>query len=131
NGERFLDEGADFRNYTYAKYGHEVLKQPEQVAWQIFDGKVLHLLTDEYRTRLVTKVRADTIEGLVAQLDEVNQEQLLKTIREYNAAVDTSVPFDANRLDGRAARGLAVPRSNWANPIDTPPFEAYAVTCGI
>ena len=51
NGERFIDEGADFRNYTYAKYGREVLKQPGQAAWQIYDGKVLHLLTDEYRTQ--------------------------------------------------------------------------------
>src|SRR5262249_27327313 len=28
NGNRFVDEGADFRNYTYAKYGHIVLEQP-------------------------------------------------------------------------------------------------------
>lgn len=131
NGDRFIDEGADFRNYTYAKYGQEVLKQPEQAAWQIYDGKVLHLLTDEYRTRLVTKVSSDTIEGLADQLEEVNRDRLLKTIREYNAAVDTSVPFNANTLDGRSARGLLVPRSNWANPIDKPPFHAYAVTCGI
>jgi tricarballylate dehydrogenase len=131
NGDRFIDEGADFRNYTYAKYGQEVLKQPEQAAWQVYDGKVLHLLTDEYRTRLVTKVSSDTIEGLADQLDEVNRERLLKTIREYNAAVDTRVPFNANTLDGRSAKGLLVPRSNWANPIDTPPFHAYAVTCGI
>jgi len=27
--------------------------------------------------------------------------------------------------------GLAMPKSNWANTIDTAPFEAYAVTCGI
>ena len=46
-GERFVDEGADLRNYTYAKYGHEILKQ-QQFAWQVFDGKVLHLLRDEY-----------------------------------------------------------------------------------
>jgi tricarballylate dehydrogenase len=26
---------------------------------------------------------------------------------------------------------LPVPKSNWANPIDQPPFEAYAVSCGI
>lgn len=130
-GERFLDEGADFRNYTYAKYGHEVLKQPGQVAWQIYDGKVLHLLTDEYRTRLVTKVRADRIEDLVSQLDEINSEKLLNTITEYNAAVDPDTPFNANSKDGRSAKGLKVPRSNWANTIDTPPFEAYAVTCGI
>jgi tricarballylate dehydrogenase len=28
-------------------------------------------------------------------------------------------------------QGLAIPKSNWANTLDTPPFEAYAVTCGI
>ena len=26
---------------------------------------------------------------------------------------------------------MAVPRSNWANPIDEPPFVAFSVTCGI
>jgi tricarballylate dehydrogenase len=26
---------------------------------------------------------------------------------------------------------LRVPKSNWANKLDTPPFEAYAITCGI
>ncbi|KQZ01562.1 tricarballylate dehydrogenase [Pseudolabrys sp. Root1462] len=130
-GERFIDEGADFRNYTYAKYGREVLEQPGQVAWQIYDGKVLHLLTSEYRTRTVTKVRADTLDGLIAQLDEVDSEGLRRTISEFNAAVTQDVPFDPNSRDGRGAPGLTVPRSNWANPIDTPPFEAYAVTCGI
>ena len=29
-GRRFVDEGADFRNYTYAKYGRVVLEQPGQ-----------------------------------------------------------------------------------------------------
>lgn len=130
-GKRFLDEGADFRNYTYAKYGELVLKQPGQVAWQIYDGKMLHLLTDEYRTRQVTKIKSETIEGLISQMDEVNQENLLKTIKEYNSAVDQDTPFDANSKDGRSARGLEVARSNWANTLDTPPFEAYAVTCGI
>jgi len=130
-GERFIDEGADFRNYTYAKYGREVLEQPGQVAWQIYDGKVLHLLTSEYRTRTVTKVRADTLDDLIAQLDEVDSDGLRRTVTEFNAAVTKDVPFDPNSRDGRSAPGLAVPRSNWANPIDTPPFEAYAVTCGI
>ena len=40
DGERFLDEGADFRNYTYAKYGREILNQPDHSAWQLFDAKV-------------------------------------------------------------------------------------------
>ena len=55
---------ADFRNYTYAKYGRVILEQPDNFAWQVFDQKVLHLLRDEYRIRQVTKVQADTLEGL-------------------------------------------------------------------
>lgn len=130
-GRRFLDEGADFRSFTYAKYGHIVLAQPGQFAWQIYDSKVTHLLLDEYRTRHVTKVTANTIEELVDKMEDVDKAQLLRTISEFNAAVRTDVPFNPNIKDGRCAPGLEVPRSNWANTLDTPPFEAYAITCGI
>ena len=131
DGERFVDEGADFRNYTYAKYGRVILGQPGQFAWQVFDKKVLHLLRDEYRIKRVTKVRADTLEELVQKLDDVNPGRALATIKAYNAAVKRDVPFNPNVKDGRATIGLAVAKSNWANTIDEPPFEAYAVTCGV
>ena len=130
-GDRFVDEGADFRNYTYAKYGAVILAQPGQFAWQIFDRKVLHLLRDEYRIRQVTKVSADTLESLVTKLDDVNAAKALETINQYNAAVRTDVAFNPNVKDGRGTRGLQVPKSNWANLLDEPPFEAYAVSCGI
>ncbi|MBI4191873.1 MAG: FAD-dependent tricarballylate dehydrogenase TcuA [Betaproteobacteria bacterium] len=131
NGVRFLDEGADIRNYTYAKYGRIILEQPGQSAWQIFDSKVLHLLADAYRFKQVTKVTANTLEELVGKLDGVNKEQALKTIKEFNAAVKQDVPFNPNLKDGRGTTGLTIPKSNWATTIDAPPFEAYAVTCGI
>lgn len=131
DGQRFVDEGADFRNYTYAKYGRQILEQPGQFAWQIFDAKVSRLLRDEYRIPQVTKVSADTIDELATKLEGVSPEGFRRTVGEYNASIDTSVPFDPNVKDGRGTRGLAVPKSNWANPLDTPPFEAYAVTCGI
>ena len=130
-GRRFLDEGADIRNYTYAKYGHVILEQPEQFAWQIFDSKVKHLLRPEYSSKHVTRVTANTLADLVGKLDGVNAAEALKTIGEYNAAVKQGVKFDPNVKDGLRTEGLAIPKSNWANPIDTPPFEAYAVTCGI
>jgi tricarballylate dehydrogenase len=130
-GERFVDEGADFRNYTYAKYGRAILMQPGQFAWQVFDGKIVPMLRDEYRIRRVTKVRADTIEELVARMEDVDAAHALDTIKAYNAAVRADIPFDPNVKDGRCTRGLAIPKSNWANTVDTPPFEAYAVTCGI
>jgi tricarballylate dehydrogenase len=130
-GERFVDEGADFRNYTYAKYGHAILFQPAQCAWQVFDGKVTHLLRDEYRIREVSKVQASTLAELASRMEDVNAERFLQTVREFNAAVQTDVPFDPTVKDGRGTRGLALPKSNWANPLDTPPFEAYQITCGI
>jgi tricarballylate dehydrogenase len=130
-GRRFVDEGADFRNYTYAKYGRVILNQPLQFAWQIFDAKVKNQLRDEYRIKQVTKVTANTLEELVKKLDDVNAEAALKEIKAYNAAVRTDIPFNPNVKDGRRTEGLPVNKSNWANTLDTPPFEAYAVTCGI
>ncbi len=130
-GKRFVDEGADFRNYTYAKYGRVILEQPGQFAWQIFDQKVKHLQRDEYRIRQITKVTADSIEELAKKLEGVNAEQFVKTIAEWNKAVRQDIPFNPNVKDGRRTEGLAINKSNWANTIDTPPYEAYAVTCGI
>ena len=131
NGERFVDEGADFRNYTYAKYGRVILMQEKQFCWQLFDGKVLHLLRDEYHIKRITKVRADTLEELVGRLEDVNPVKALATLREYNAAIKRDVVFNPNIKDGRGTTGLAIPKSNWAIAFDTPPFEAYAVTCGL
>ena len=131
NGKRFVDEGADFRNYTYAKYGRVVLEQPGQFAWQIFDQKVKHLQRDEYKIRQITKVVADRIEDFAQKLEGVNAQQFLQTIAEYNKAVRADIPFNPNIKDGRRTEGLPVNKSNWANTIDQPPFEGYAVTCGL
>ncbi len=131
DGRRFVDEGADFRNYTYARYGREILAQPGHSAWQVFDASTEHLQRDEYRIRQVTKVTADSIEELCARMEDVHTEQALATISEFNAAVDRSVPFDPNVLDGRRTKGLSPDKTNWAMPIETPPFSAFRVTCGL
>jgi len=131
NGVRFVDEGADFRNYTYAKYGRVILQQPKQFAWQIFDGKVKQQLRDEYRIKQVTKIAGNSLEELVSKMDDTDQKVALETLKKYNAAVRTEIAFNPNVKDGRRTEGLEVNKSNWANTLDTPPFEAYAVTCGI
>ena len=103
-GERFCDEGADFRNYTYAKYGRLILEQPHQFAWQIFDQQVVHLQRDEYRIRQVTKVTADTIEELADKMAEyapVDKAAFLKTVREYNDGGRSQHPVQPDR-QGRA-----------------------------
>ena len=61
DGERFVDEGADFRNYTYARYGRAVLEQPGGVAYQLFDATTRPLLrTEEYDMPGVSVETADT-----------------------------------------------------------------------
>jgi tricarballylate dehydrogenase len=130
-GRRFVDEGADFRNYTYAKYGRRILEQPHQVAWQVFDSKVAGLLRDEYRIRQITKVEADTLDDLAKKMDGIDADGFLREVAAYNAAVQDDVPFDPTLLDGRGTVGLSVPKSNWAQRLDTPPFMAFQVTCGI
>src|SRR5437868_14248188 len=131
DGRRFVDEGADFRNYTYAKYGRVVLEQPGSYAWHVFDSQVEHLLHEEYRSKGTTKVQANTLEELVARMEDVEPHAFLESVREYNAAIKRDVPFNPNIKDGRATTGLAIEKSNWANPLEKPPYVAYAVTCGI
>ncbi|MEE8465400.1 MAG: FAD-dependent tricarballylate dehydrogenase TcuA, partial [Dehalococcoidia bacterium] len=130
NGERFLDEGEDFRNYTYVKFGRAYLTQPQGLGFHIFDEKVKHLLRDEYHIDQVTMARADTLQELAERLD-IDPEGFVKTIEEYNAAVQTDIPYNPTIKDGRGTVGITPPKSNWAETIDSPPYTGYAVTCGI
>ena len=131
NGERFVDEGEDFRNFTYAKFGREVIKQPNQIGWQIFDHKVRHMLYPEYDVKSATKVKAKSLEELIKKIDGINKNKALKTIIEYNNAVREDIKYDPTIKDGRCTKGLKLNKSNWANKIDKAPFYAYGVTCGI
>ncbi len=128
-GERFVDEGLDFRNYTYVRFGREVIRQPRRTAFQIFDQKVLHLLREEYRIREVTKAEDMTFEGLAKKL-EIDVEGFVKTVTAFNASI-VDTPFNPAVKDGRGTRGITPPKSNWAQALDSPPYVGYAVTTGI
>jgi tricarballylate dehydrogenase len=130
-GQRFLDEGLDFHSYTYAKYGGEILKQPGMFAWQVFDQKAVRLLRDEYRIPRTTKERADSFEDLAPRLEGVDARGFLETVRIFNTAPRPEVAFNPNIRDGLATQGLAIDKTNWAQRLDQPPYEAYAVTTGI
>jgi tricarballylate dehydrogenase len=134
DGNRFVDEGEDLVFYTYAKMGGEILRQRSGIAFQIFDGKVTHLLEPRYST--ARPLEAQTIEDLAMKISErypelrFNVTQFIETVRLFNAATRPG-SFDPSRLDGVRTEGISPPKSNWALPIDTPPFVAYAVTGGI
>ncbi|MDP3136027.1 MAG: FAD-dependent tricarballylate dehydrogenase TcuA [Burkholderiaceae bacterium] len=128
-GQRFVDEGADFRNHTYAKYGREVMKQSQRTAIQVFDAKTIDMVRDEYRIKQVTKFTSDTLEGLAEGLG-VDKEGFLKTVKEFNAACQPG-HYNPAVLDGVKTVGISPPKSNWALPLDKAPYTGFVVTCGI
>ena len=131
DGNRFVDEGINFRNYTYAQFGAAIMAQPGHFAWQIFDAKVFDLLYGEYNFHDAHFVEADTLEALIPKLEGVDHAQAAQTLADYNAAVDPSVVFDPTILDGKGTKGLPLAKSNWAQTLDEGPFRAYPVTGGI
>ncbi|MEI6469483.1 MAG: FAD-dependent tricarballylate dehydrogenase TcuA [Betaproteobacteria bacterium] len=130
-GRRFVDEGADFHSFTYAKYGGEVLKQTGQFAWQVFDSKVKDILRNEYRIKFVTKVTANTLEELSEKMEGVNAKEFLNTVNSYNSNINHKVKFNHTILDGKGTENINPPKTNWAQALDSAPYEAYQTTCGI
>ena len=128
-GRRFIDEGEDFHAYTYAKTGAEILKQPGGIAYQIFDEKLKEAV-GRYLYDGATPVIANSIKEL-AEMLEINPDALTKTVEEFNNAVVEDRPFNELIRDGRATKGLYPPKTNWAQKLDTPPYTAYAATCGL
>jgi tricarballylate dehydrogenase len=83
----------------------------------------------DHRIKQATKHVASTLAELCRRVEDTDSEAALAELKRYNAAVRRDIPFNPNVKDGRCTEGPAMPKSNWANTIDTPPFEAYAVMC--
>ncbi|KAJ3513574.1 hypothetical protein NLJ89_g2875 [Agrocybe chaxingu] len=136
-GHRFVDEGEDFRNFTYAKFGRAILEQPGGYAFQVWDAKVTgRLRKEEYGEGIVEKIWAQSIEELAEKLVDwglEDQQQFVDTLHTYNAATKGNLDgWNPAVKDGlRTHKPLEVPKTNWALPLDSPPFMAVKVTCGI
>ena len=132
NGEakRFFDEGKDSFDSTFEQLGYEIWRNQNQKAFFIGDQTTLGI--EHVKAIILTDkppIEARTIDEL-AKLLGLNAVGLEATIAEYNAAIGPGT-FNPHIRDGRAANGLAVPKSNWAFPINSPPFIAYPLTCAV
>jgi succinate dehydrogenase/fumarate reductase flavoprotein subunit len=144
-GNRFVDEGFDLRNFTYAVFGKEILKQPNGIAFQVWDAEgAKWLRKEEYADDITTNIRADTLEELADKLAKKglrDKRQFVATIKEYNESVEhfqtenKSKNFDPAIRDGvstqSSKKSLALAKSNWAMPLKKGPFQAVEVTTGI
>jgi tricarballylate dehydrogenase len=130
HAQRFFDEGADSFDATFERLGYEIWAHQSQQAYFIAEKAILDwpnvrniILTDQ------PPLEADTIAGLAERLG-LDAAALASTVSQYNAAIG---PGETDRTirDGKAARGIEPPKSNWATPIKNRPFIGYPLTCAI
>ena len=125
HGDRFYDEGEDVWPKRYAIWGRLVAAQPDQVAYSIIDSQSI----DKFMPSVFPPIEAMTIEGLGQQLG-LPGDSLRRTIDEFNAACRAG-EFKPMELDGLATRGLTPAKTNWARPIEKPPFYGYSLRPGV
>jgi tricarballylate dehydrogenase len=126
--QRFIDEGMDFKSYSYTVMGPAILRQPGGMAYQIFDQQTVERLETRYGSGS-RPIMADTIPDLASKLG-LSPAALVETVTTYNAAVQDG-PFNPAIKDGKYTRGITPVKTNWALPLEAPPFVAYKVCCGI
>lgn len=129
-GKRFCDEGEDEISLIYSKVGASIAEQPSALAYQIFDQRTVRLISEKDRTHS-TPIQADILEDLASKLS-IPTQTFLTTIEGFNSSCPTNTtPFDPFNLDHLSATNLTPKKSNWALPLSSPPYTAYAVTVGI
>jgi|SRR5690606_10800063 len=126
HGERFVDEAPGPADATYEAVTRVIHEQPRGIGYVILDARIDEVPTWQRAVRTDRPaITADTLAGLAEQL-EVPADRLQATVAAYNDACQPG-EYDPLTTDGLATAGLTPPKSNWARPIDAPPFRAYPI----
>lgn len=123
--ERFYDEGEEFWPKRYAIWGRLLARQPDQIAFSIFDAKAI----GSFVPPLYPPLQAGTVRELAGML-QLDPTALERTVAEFNRSVRPGT-FNLGVLDDCQAVDIKPHKSHWARPLDTPPFYAYPVRPGI
>lgn len=126
NAERFYDEGEDVWPKRYAIWGRLVANQPDQVGYVIIDSKSLNL----FMPSVFPPIKADTLEELAEKMG-LPAVQLRETVDTFNAACGDTSGFHPTELDGVSTTGINLPKTNWARPINEPPYYGYSLKTGV
>jgi tricarballylate dehydrogenase len=124
-GQRFYDEGEEIWPKRYARWGALIAEQPGQLAYCVVDAKTIKRFLPPVYEPLV----ADSQDGLCRQLD-VDRSAFLATLRDYNLATAGNHNLKSEK-DGLCTQGIEPRKSNWALPLDQPPFYAFPLRPGI
>ena len=125
-GRRFYDEGEDIWPKRYAIWGGLIAAQPGQIAFCIVDAKTI----GKFLPPMFKPYQADSLEALAPILG-LDPKVFVATVMEYNHAAAGNTEMHIQRLDGACTKGITPPKSNWAIPIDRPPFYGLPLRPGI
>jgi tricarballylate dehydrogenase len=126
DGRRFTDEAPGTVDAHYESVTRRIFEQRDGLAHVVLDAR--HLRVPNVRLAIRTDqppIVAGSLAELAAKL-AMPADALAETVRTYNAACVPGA-WKPLELDGVATRGLDPPKSNWALPVDEPPFHAYPI----
>jgi tricarballylate dehydrogenase len=129
-GRRFVDEAPGSTDETYESVAREIASQPEGIAYAVVDAKLEDV--PNYKLVIYTEqpaIEAATLSGLAGKLG-IPGAALEATVVAYNEACVPGA-FKPRQVDRLGTRGIEPAKSNWARPIDTPPFKAYPIVSSI
>jgi tricarballylate dehydrogenase len=126
-GQRFTDEAPGPIDASYEDTTRIIANQTLGIAFCILDNKINNI---ENWQRIVRSDQPPVTAPDVAALGRTlgfDGEAAQRAIDAYNRACPTAGQFDPRTLDGLATAGLSPRKSNYAVPLDTPPYHAYPV----
>ncbi len=125
-GVRFYDEGEDIWPKRYAIWGGLIARQPGQIAYALWDAKSNHL----FLPPMYPPTAGDDLADVARQLG-LDAEVVVRSVKEYNAAIVDGGSFDPTGLDSCHTDGLVPPKSHWAQKLDSPPYYGIAMRPGV
>ena len=125
HGQRFHDEGEDIWPKRYASWGLLIAKQPDQIAYALWDAKVNH----HFLPPMYGVTRANDRTELARQLG-LDSAAVLNTVKTFNDGVVDGT-FNPGQLDDCRTEGVEPPKTHWAQRLDTAPYYGIAMRPGI
>ncbi|MGE0803753.1 MAG: FAD-binding protein, partial [Lautropia sp.] len=125
-GRRFIDEAPGTIDAHYEETIRIISEQRKGIAFCILDDKLNRIRN--WRRCVRTDQPPVTMPDVVSLGRSLgfDGEAAQRTIDEYNRCCGSG-RFDPETLDGLATTGLTPRKSNYAVPLDTPPFHAYPI----
>jgi tricarballylate dehydrogenase len=126
-GRRFVNEAPGPIDASYEDISRRIAEQRDGIAFCVLDTRIDSIANWQRCVRSdVPPERGSDLRALGAKLG-FDGAEAERSIAEYNAACPRSERFDPTVLDAVASENLYPAKSNYAAPLDRPPYIVFPV----